>query len=64
MISFAVAVMAVIFKDFASIVVGVAPLRMMFEMVEGEAIARRTRTVMVIWSALTSVVIRWMLLPL
>lgn len=65
-ISFAVAVMAVIIKDFASIAIRVAPLlfRMIFGMVEAGQSVRRTRTVMVIWSALTSVVIRWMLLPL
>ena len=65
MVSVAVAptLMAVIIKEFAGVLTRVAPLRMMFEMVEVEARVRRTRTAMVIWSALISVVIRWMLLP-
>ena len=63
MVSFVVAPtsMATITPEFA--VTAALLFRMIFEMVEVEARVRRTRTAMVIWSALISVVIRWMLLP-
>ena len=53
--------MATITPEFA--VTAALLFRMIFEMVEAGQSVRKTGTAMVIWSALISVVSRWMLLP-